>query len=357
MAYKLETRGLTKSYGPTVVLYPTDLGVKSGEFLTLLGPSGSGKTTLLQMISGLIEPTAGRLLLDDVDKTSVPAGERGIGMVFQSYALFPHLTVAENVAYPLRMRKMSRADMPAAIRSALGMVKMESFAERYPRELSGGQQQRVALARCFVYRPSVILLDEPLGALDKKLREHMQLEIRKLHRELGATFIYVTHDQDEALTLSDRICLINQARVEQIGTPEEIYDRPRTRFAADFIGHSNILDGHVAAGDGVIRQLRVGAHLLPLPPSPTEGFAVGPLALLVRPEQARLTTPVEGHVRGIVTEMVFTGSDFRILVDIGAGQRFSVRTPRHTLCALGEAVGVAWEVSASITLAGQGLPK
>lgn len=355
MTYKLETLGLTKSYGSAVALHATDLSVQSGEFLTLLGPSGSGKTTLLQMISGLIEPTAGRLILDGVDKTEVPAGERGIGMVFQSYALFPHLTVAENVAYPLRMRSMPRADMPAAIRSALAMVKMESFAGRYPRELSGGQQQRVALARCFVYRPSVILLDEPLGALDKKLREHMQLEIRKLHRELGATFIYVTHDQDEALTLSDRICLMNQARVEQVGTPEEIYDRPRTRFAADFIGHSNILDGHVACGDGDERQLRVGAHLLPLPSSLAAGCAAGPLSLLVRPEQARLTTPAEGHLRGTVTEMVFTGSDFRVMVDIGAGQRFSVRTPRHKPCVLGEAVGVVWEVSSSSILAGEGL--
>ena len=352
MAYKLETRGLTKSYGTTVALHATDLGVQSGEFLTLLGPSGSGKTTLLQMISGLVEPTAGRLFLDGIDKTTVPTGERGIGMVFQSYALFPHLTVAENVAYPLRMRSMPRAHMPAVIRSALGMVKMESFAERYPRELSGGQQQRVALARCFVYRPSVILLDEPLGALDKKLREHMQLEIRKLHRELGATFVYVTHDQEEALTLSDRICLMNQARLEQVGTPQEIYDRPRTRFAADFIGHSNILDGHVVAGDGIVPQLRVGEHLLPLPSGTTDGMAAGPLALLVRPEQARLTAPAEGHLRGTVTEMVFTGSDFRTLVDIGAGQRFSVRTPRHTPCVPGEAVGVVWEVSASSTLAG-----
>jgi len=180
MAFRLETRGLSKRYRDAVALLPTDLAVRNGEFLTLLGPSGSGKTTLLQMIAGLVEPTEGRLLIDGVDATDLPAGERGIGMVFQSYSLFPHLTVSENVAYPLRMRRMARAGMASAIEAALRMVRMEAFARRYPRELSGGQQQRVALARCFVYRPSVILLDEPLGALDKKLREHMQLEIRKL---------------------------------------------------------------------------------------------------------------------------------------------------------------------------------
>ena len=350
MPYKLETKGLTKSYGLTVALHPTDLRVQSGEFLTLLGPSGSGKTTLLQMISGLVEPTGGQLFLDNIDKTNVPAGERGIGMVFQSYALFPHLSVSENVAYPLRMRKIPRANMSAEILAALSMVKMESYANRYPHELSGGQQQRVALARCFVYRPSIILLDEPLGALDKKLREHMQLEIRKLHRELGATFIYVTHDQEEALTLSDRICLMNQARVEQIGTPEEIYDRPRSRFAADFIGHSNILDGHLASGDGAGLVLRIGTQRVPLPSDSLSTAQVGPTALLVRPEHAHLSAAAEGHVCGKVTEVVFTGSDLRVLVDIGDGQRFCVRTPRHTPCAPGEAVGVRWDAKNSIIL-------
>ena len=302
------------------------------------------------MISGLVEPTGGRLFLDNIDMTEVPAGERGIGMVFQSYALFPHLSVSENVAYPLRMRKMPRAKMPDAVRSALGMVKMESYANRYPHELSGGQQQRVALARCFVYRPSIILLDEPLGALDKKLREHMQLEIRKLHRELGATFIYVTHDQEEALTLSDRICLMNQAHVEQIGTPEEIYDQPRSRFAADFIGHSTILDGHVATGEGGLPQFRVGVQSLPLPSGSLAAVQNGPMALLVRPEHARLSAAAEGHISGSVAEVVFTGSDLRILVDIGSGQRFSVRAPRHTSWVLGEAVGVLWDAKDSIFL-------
>jgi putative spermidine/putrescine transport system ATP-binding protein len=193
MSTKLSVNGLGKRYGASTALMATHLDIRKGELLTLLGPSGSGKTTLLQMIAGLVEPSEGQLLIDGQDATWLPPGERGIGMVFQSYALFPHLTVAENVAYPLRMRKVPAQTITTEVARALDMVKMGAFGARLPRELSGGQQQRIALARCFVYHPEVILLDEPLGALDKNLREHMQLEIRKLHRDLGATFIYVTH--------------------------------------------------------------------------------------------------------------------------------------------------------------------
>ncbi|OUL95001.1 ABC transporter ATP-binding protein, partial [Paraburkholderia hospita] len=250
MSSKLEAIGIAKRYGDSVALEPTDLAVQAGEFLTLLGPSGSGKTTLLQMISGLVAPSAGRIEIDGRDVTHVEPGKRGIGMVFQSYALFPHMSVWDNVAYGLRMRRKSREEVRAAVDDALAMVRMTEYAKRFPKELSGGQQQRIALARCFAYRPSVILLDEPLGALDKKLREHMQAEIRRLHKELGATFVYVTHDQDEALTLSDRICLMNQARIEQVGTPADLYDRPATRFAAGFIGHSNLLEGELDATRG-----------------------------------------------------------------------------------------------------------
>ena len=244
MAIRLETQGLGKRYKDTLALSPTDLKVEEGEFLTLLGPSGSGKTTLLQVIAGLVQPSEGKLFINGRDATSSAAGDRGIGMVFQSYALFPHMTVWENVAYPLRMRKTSRSDMAKAVEETLQIVKMETYAHRFPRELSGGQQQRIALARCFVYKPSVILLDEPLGALDKKLREHMQFEIKSLHKNSGATFIYVTHDQEEALTLSDRVCLMNQSRIEQIGTPQQMYDHPASRFVADFIGYS----GHDSRG-------------------------------------------------------------------------------------------------------------
>jgi putative spermidine/putrescine transport system ATP-binding protein len=322
--------------------------VYDGEFLTLLGPSGSGKTTLLQMIAGLVEPTEGTLLIDGRDATYSPAGERGVGMVFQSYALFPHLTVWENVAYPLRMRKIASDGIRAMVEAALRMVKMESYGERYPRELSGGQQQRIALARCLVYRPSVILLDEPLGALDKKLREHMQIEISGLHKELGATFIYVTHDQEEALTLSDRVCLMTHARIEQIGTPEEIYDRPVSRFAADFVGSSNILDGVLLRRKGRSACLQVGTFALPLP---MQDFAdVENASLLVRPEVAHFTAPGEGYVAGTVSEVVFTGSNYRAVVAIGLDEGFEVHCGRQALPAPGEAVGLRWDPARTTVL-------
>lgn len=289
MTIKLETRGLGKRYGDAQALEPTDLQVRAGEFLTLLGPSGSGKTTLLQMIAGLTEPSAGQLYIDGVEATNLPPGKRGIGLVFQSYALFPHMTVAENVAYPLRMRRMRGQEMQRAVTDALAMVKMDAYAQRYPHELSGGQQQRIALARCFVYRPAVVLLDEPLGALDKKLREHMQLEIRRLHQELGLTFIYVTHDQEEALTMADRIVVMNGGRIEQIGTPDEIYAMPQSRFVAEFVGRASWFTGKVE-GHGVVRvgdtQLAV-PHLPPLP----AGRAV---ELFVRPEAIALHARWQG---------------------------------------------------------------
>lgn len=337
MAMKLATVGLGKTYGDAVALQPTDLTVQDGEFLTLLGPSGSGKTTLLQMISGLVQPSMGTLLIDGQDATRTPPGERGIGLVFQSYALFPHLSVWDNVAYGLRMRKRSKVDIAKVVDDALDMVRMRDFARRYPQELSGGQQQRIALARCFVYRPSVILLDEPLGALDKNLREHMQLEIRHLHRELGATFIYVTHDQEEALTLSDRICLMNQARIEQLGTPEDLYDRPVSRFAAGFIGHSNLLEGRFVGE----RRLRVENATLDL--DAHQGCEGSEGLLLVRPEAARLTAPEDGLLQGVVDECVFLGSDLRAQVRLPSGKAFNVRCPRQLTVRPGDAVGITWD--------------
>ncbi len=346
MAIKLETRGLCKRYGEVTALEPTDLEVRSGEFLTLLGPSGSGKTTLLQMVSGLVAPTEGRLFIDGAEATHMPPGKRGIGLVFQSYALFPHLNVFENVAYPLRMRRVPGREIEQRVGEVLAMVQMGEFGRRYPRELSGGQQQRIALARCFVYRPSVVLLDEPLGALDKKLREHMQLEIRRLHRELGATFIYVTHDQEEALTMSDRICLMNRARIEQLGTPLELYDRPVSRFAADFLGHSNILEGR-ARDDG---RLDWAGRPLPLPaagPRPPDGAA----AILVRPEAARLCPPgPQAYFNGTVAQVVFTGADMRVMIDPGDGSEFLVRMARHEVPGQGMSVGVCWNPDEAVLL-------
>ncbi len=246
---KLRIESLSKTYGNVVALKPTSLNVSPGEFITLLGPSGSGKTTLLLMLAGLVAPDSGRIWIDGSDSTTTPVFKRGIGMVFQNYALFPHLTVFENIAFPLRMRRMSEAEIRLGVERVLSVVHLSHAADRLPRQLSGGQQQRVALARCAVYEPSVILMDEPLGALDKKLRDSMQIEIKRLHTELGTTILYVTHDQEEAMAMSDRICLMRESAIEQIGTPDDLYFRPRSVFAADFLGGANILPGRVRAAN------------------------------------------------------------------------------------------------------------
>ena len=248
--YKLVTRGVRKTYGPVVALDGADVELREGEFLTLLGPSGSGKTTLLMAIAGLNDPDRGEIWIDGKLATWLPPFERDIGMVFQNYALFPHMTIYENVAFPLRMRKQGEAAIREAVRRVLDTVQLPGVEDRMPRELSGGQQQRIALARCFVYEPSIILMDEPLGALDKKLRDALQREVKHLHENLGITVLYVTHDQEEAMVMSDRICLMNDARIEQIGTPADLYFRPASVFAADFLGESNLLPATVAGTGG-----------------------------------------------------------------------------------------------------------
>ncbi len=233
---KLRVRGLTKIYGEVMALHPTDLDLAEGEFLTLLGPSGSGKTTLLMMVAGLQLPDGGELMIDGVASTYLPTAQRDIGMVFQSYALFPHLSVFENIAFPLRMRRMPAADIRREVMRVLEIVSLGHVADRLPRALSGGQQQRIALARAIVYRPSIVLMDEPLSALDRKLREQLQDEIRSIHRQLGTTILFVTHDQGEALAMSDRICVMSHGRIEQSGSPEEVYARPANMFCANFLG-------------------------------------------------------------------------------------------------------------------------
>ncbi len=333
--------GISKRYGPIEALQPTTLDILSGEFVTILGPSGSGKTTMLQIISGLIEPTGGRLFIDGTDQASVPVHRREIGVVFQNYALFPHLTVAENVAFPLQMRRMATATLRAKLEAALEMVALTPLRDRFPRELSGGQQQRVALARCFVYAPSLILMDEPLGALDRKLRETMQIEIKRLHRETGATIIFVTHDQEEALALSDRVCLMNNARVEQFGTPQAIYQHPRTAFAAEFVGISNMLRGTVAGGGD---RLDTADGAFAIPPAMRElAASSGSGMLIIRPEHMEIVTTEQAFVHGRVIESVYAGSETRLLVQLASGTVVTVR--RSTAPAalqVGDSIGLSW---------------
>jgi putative spermidine/putrescine transport system ATP-binding protein len=251
----IEIRGLAKKYGDVVALHPIDLEVREGEFLTLLGPSGSGKTTLLQLVAGLTAPTQGRLKIRGRDATDLHPSRRDIGLVFQNYALFPHLTIFENIAFPLRMRNLPNDEVKREVTRALDMVHLPQIKDRTPKELSGGQQQRVALARCLVYRPSVILMDEPLGALDKKLREHMQLEIKRIHRDVGTTIVYVTHDQEEALSMSDRICLMSDGAIAQYGTPKDLYFSPKSAFVADFMGQPNLIAGRIVSSTSKIAKV------------------------------------------------------------------------------------------------------
>ncbi|HYE43071.1 MAG TPA: ABC transporter ATP-binding protein [Caulobacteraceae bacterium] len=316
----LTVQGLAKRYGTFVALAPTDLVVAAGEFLTLLGPSGSGKTTLLSLLAGLVAPDEGCVRIGARDVTYVPSYERDIGVVFQNYALFPHMTIAENIAFPLKMRKVPAADARKQVEAALEMVHLPHVAGRYPRELSGGQQQRVALARCMVYKPSIILMDEPLGALDKKLREQMQLEIKRLHRELGTTVVYVTHDQEEAMTMSDRICLMNAGRIEQLGTAADLYFRPRSLFVADFLGESNLLPA--AFGERVADEadIRLGSGSIPgralanghdLPPGAS-------VRVMVRPQNMAIARPAEGAAPGVlgrVSDVMVTGSLTKVYLE------------------------------------------
>jgi putative spermidine/putrescine transport system ATP-binding protein len=346
---KLHVRGISKTYGGSIALKPLELKVLSGELLAVLGPSGSGKTTLLQIICGLLEPSGGRLIIDGRDETDLPADKRDVGVVFQNYALFPHLTVWENVAFPLQMRKVPAAELRSRVEATLAMVGLSDFAKRFPRELSGGQQQRVALARCFVYRPSLILMDESLSALDKKLRDSMRIEIKRLHRETGATIIFVTHDQEEALALADRICLMNDGQIEQLGPPDEIYEQPANTFVADFIGASNLLYGKIAP-DG---KLDTADGQMPLP----QGNAMpdgAEVALVIRPEKIALCARDDAYLVGEVEESIYAGSETRLLVRLGSGRMITVRhaagLPR---IAIGEPVFIRWDSDDARLLAGR----
>ena len=352
---KLSIRGVTKHYGAVTALADATLELREGEFLTLLGPSGSGKTTLLMMVAGLVPPSSGEVWIDGKLATYAPPNKRDIGIVFQNYALFPHLTVRENIAFPLQMRRVPAAQIETEVKRVLEIVQLPHVAGRLPRELSGGQQQRIALARCMVYRPSIILMDEPLGALDRQLRDQMQLEIKELHARLGITVLYVTHDQEEAMAMSDRICLMNNGRIEQIGTPQELYFRPRSVFAARFLGESNILDATVRqAGETMMLAGPGGMELRGCGDGGTaQGEAV---KVIIRPERLRVLNegePAENVAAGTLKETVFAGGVTRYFVTLPAGpvlsaKRLSAGASKEPQ--LGDAVRLGWSAEHTLVL-------
>jgi spermidine/putrescine ABC transporter ATP-binding subunit len=350
---------IRKSFGPVTAVDNVSFAIEPGEFITLLGPSGSGKTTTLMMIAGFDHPTEGEIYVDGAPIVGVPPYRRGIGMVFQNYALFPHLTVAENVGFALKQRGVGKPEIVGRVAETLDIVRLRGYEARYPRQLSGGQQQRVALARAIIFHPRVLLMDEPLSALDKQLREELQLEMKRLHRQLGITFIYVTHDQREALIMSDRIAVMNQGRIEQAGSPSDLYDRPATRFVAGFIGESNFLEGEVAGLEGSDVAARVaGTTVVAISRRPP---AVGSrVVLAIRPEkigfrdlsapapQARLNT-----FKAVVREVTFVGEMHRYVLEIAPGVTL-VAKQQHRFqmkaCAPGERVLAEWHVEDSLVV-------
>jgi len=348
-----------KSFGSVTAVADVSFAIEPGEFITLLGPSGSGKTTTLMMIAGFDHPTEGEIYVDGTPIVGIPPYRRGIGMVFQNYALFPHLTVAENVGFALKQRGVGKPEIVDRVGETLDIVRLRGYEARYPRQLSGGQQQRVALARAIIFHPRVLLMDEPLSALDKQLREELQLEMKRLHQQLGITFIYVTHDQREALIMSDRIAVMNQGRIEQAGSPSDLYDRPATRFVAGFIGESNFLEGEVAGLQGRdVAATVAGATVVAISRQPP---AVGArVVLAIRPEkigfrdlsasapQTRLNT-----IKAVVREVAFVGEMHRYILEIAPGvtlvakqqHRFQMKAR-----APGERVMIEWHVEDSLVV-------
>lgn len=332
----IRIQGLSKSFGTVKAVAGISLEIESGEFITLLGPSGSGKTTVLRMIAGFEDPDDGVITLGDEEITHLPPFDRDVNTVFQDYALFPHMTIQENVEYGLRTRKVPKEERARQALEAIASVKLSHVADRLPHQLSGGQRQRIALARALVLRPKVLLLDEPLGALDRQLREEMQIELKRIQREAGITFIFVTHDQEEAMRMSDRIVVFNEGRIEQVGTPREVYETPATRFVAGFLGVSNILEGEAARSLG------------------------GPgTAISIRPERIRIEDHSykpkgdESGISGVLSEIAYLGANTIYVIDAEWGQRLSVTTLNQELpsqdvgLAVGDRVLAVWRKSHS----------
>jgi len=356
----LELRNVTRRFGDFVAVDNVSLSFEAGEFFTLLGPSGCGKTTILRMIAGFDMPDSGQILLDGKDLADTPPEQRPVHTVFQSYALFPHMTVAQNIAFPLKMARCAPDEIRQRTRATLDDVRLADKAENYPRELSGGQQQRVALGRALISRPRLLLLDEPLAALDAKLRQDMQLELISLQRDVGVTFVFVTHAQDEALALSHRIAVINRGRVEQVDEPSRLYGFPANRFVADFIGHINMLDAEVVeAAHGHSRLLIPGLGEITAPP--LAGLAANSKgAFAIRPEQVRIglhseVTELKNHFPGVVRNLLYGGDVTVYKVQLANGPTMEALLPnsapgRAEFFEVGDAVSVGWRHDAGVFL-------
>ncbi len=352
----LRLASLSKKFGSFAAVDNVDLLINRGEFLTLLGPSGSGKTTLLMMIAGFLDPTAGEIFLDGRAISGQAPEKRNFGMVFQGYALFPHMTVRGNIAYPLEVRRQSRVDIDARVAEMLELVQLQPFADRYPRQLSGGQQQRVALARALSFGPDILLLDEPLGALDKKLRGDVQEQLKDIHRRLGTTFVYVTHDQEEALSMSDRIVIMDHGRIVQVGTPSELYERPKTVFAAAFLGKSNFIKARVETSDGETLICDAAGQRLQQR-SPADPPALGdPIELALRPEKIGLAITQDeateaNRVECYIKRLTYFGAVLEVVADAGGMGDLTVQMPawrQENSFDIGQTVWLHWSDDAAV---------
>ena len=350
-AVHVEFEEVAKSYdGRTMAVQGFDLRVRRGEFVTLLGPSGSGKTTILTMLAGFQAPTSGVIRIDGSRVDDLPPRRRGIGMVFQNYALFPHMSVEENLAFPLEVRGLAKAECRERVGSALRLVRLEGLEKRRPGQLSGGQQQRVAIARALVFEPSLVLMDEPLGALDRRLREEMQYEIRRIHRELAVTVVYVTHDQEEAMVLSERIAVLRAGAVEQIAGPEALYEEPERSFVADFIGENNHLDGTVIAVDGDFCEVEVGRErvralrIVECKPGDRVTLSIRPERVAVNPDLGLY----QNHVGGTIRDVAFVGDHLRVRMAACGVSNLVAKIPNiagHGGVLVGDTVRIAWMVT------------
>jgi spermidine/putrescine ABC transporter ATP-binding subunit len=350
---RVKLERVAKHYGDVVALQEMDLEIQEGEFLTLLGPSGCGKTTTLRLIAGFIEPTKGTIYLGNDDVTFVPPQKREIGMVFQDYALFPHMTIADNIGFGLKERGVGKEEIRRRVGELLDLIHLPGVGDRYPAELSGGQAQRVAVARAVAYAPRVLLMDEPLGALDLKLREAMQIELRRIQQELKITTVYVTHDQGEAMNMSDRITVMNHGLIEQMGSATEIYNHPRTKFVADFIGSINFLPARIVGKEGewVVAET-VGSRIRV--PAANAGTASGDVSVAIRPERLRVVAngPDGANViEGRIANKIFHGNLMKVFVDIGTDHPVVVEgRPLDAYGNVGDPVRIAWEPDASLVL-------